>query len=205
MSDAAIMGAGFAPAAPDYNFDVVKKFTIATVFWGIVGFLVGVYIASELAWPALNFGLPWLNFGRLRPVHTSAVIFAFGGNALLGTSLYVVQRTCGARLFGGRPFADFIFWGYNFFLVQAALSYVLGFSRGQEYSEPEWHIDWWLTIVWVCYAVAFIGTIVKRREPHIYVANWFYLSFILTIAVLHTVNTAALPVSFFEAKGYTIY
>jgi cytochrome c oxidase cbb3-type subunit 1 len=189
----------------NYNMDVVKKFTIATVFWGVVGFLVGVYIASELAWPGLNFGLPWLNFGRLRPVHTSAVIFAFGGNALFATSLYVVQRTCGARLFGGRAMADFLFWGYNFFIVQAALSYVLGFSRGQEYSEPEWHLDLWLVVVWVCYAVVFIGTLLKRKQPHIYVANWFYLAFILTIAVLHIVNTLALPVSFFEAKGYTLY
>jgi len=204
MADAASIAAG-ALGRPDYIDGVIKKFTIATVFWGIVGFLVGVYIALELTWPSLNFGLSFLNFGRLRPVHTSAVIFAFGGNALIGTSFYVVQRTCRARLFGGRALSDFVFWGYNFFIVQAALSYVLGFSRGQEYSEPEWHLDLWLVVVWVCYLVVFVGTLLKRKEPHIYVANWFYLAFILTIAVLHIVNTLAVPVSFFEAKGYTLY
>jgi cytochrome c oxidase cbb3-type subunit 1 len=208
MADAAAMTSSLGPrslALPDYNMVVVKKFTIATIFWGIVGFLVGVYIASELAWPVLNFGLPWLNFGRLRPVHTSAVIFAFGGNALLGTSLYVAQRTCRTRLFGGAALADFLFWGYNFFIAQAALSYVMGFSRGQEYSEIEWHIGLWLTLVWVVYAVIYIGTLMRRTEPHIYVANWFYLAFILTIAILHIINSLAIPVSFFEAKGYTIY
>ena len=161
-------------------------------------------IASELAWPALNFGSP-LNFGRLRPVHTSAVIFAFGGNALLGTSFYVVQRTCRARLFGGRALADFVFWGLQFPDRECGAELCVRLSRGQEYSEFEWHLDLWLVIVWVCYAVVFIGTLVKRHEPHIYVANWFYLSFILTIAMLHIVNTLALPVSFFEAKGYTLY
>ncbi len=193
-----------APAAR-YNEDVVRKFVIATLFWGVAGFTVGCWIAAELAWPALNLGLPWSNFGRLRPVHTSAVIFAFGGNALFGTSLYVVQRTCRASLFGGRAVADFLFWGYNFFIIQAALSYVLGFSQGQEYAEPEWHLDLWLTIVWVIYAIVFIGTLMKREEPHIYVANWFYLSFILTVAVLHIVNNIAIPVSFGTAKSYTVY
>jgi len=188
-----------------YNEDVVRKFVIATIFWCLVGLAVGVYLAAELSWPALNLGLPWTNFGRLRPVHTSAVIFAFGGNALIGTSFYVVQRTCRAALFGGRPLADFVFWGYNFFIVQAALSYVLGFSRGQEYSEIEWHLGLLLTIIWVAYAITFIGTLMKREEPHIYVANWFYLSFILTIAMLHIVNCLAIPISFGEAKGYTIY
>jgi cytochrome c oxidase cbb3-type subunit 1 len=188
-----------------YNDDVVRKFIIAAVFWAIVAFAVGVYIASELAWPQLNFGEAWLNFGRLRPVHTSAAIFAFGGSALLGTSFYVVQRTCRARLFGGRAFADFVFWGYQFFIVMAALSYVMGFSKGREYAEPEWHIDLWLTIVWVCYAVIFIGTLMKRVEPHIYVANWFYLAFILTIAVLHIGNNLTVPVSVFGAKSYSLF
>ncbi len=191
--------------AIEYNDDVVKKFLIASVFWAIVAFLVGTYLATELSWPAFNLGLPFLNFGRLRPVHTSAAIFAFGGSALFATSFFVVQRTCRARLFGGEALADFIFWGYQFFIVMAALSYVLGFSRGQEYSEPEWHLDILLTVVWVCYAVVFVGTLLKREEPHIYVANWFYLAFILTIAVLHIGNTAALPVSMYAAKGYVAY
>jgi cytochrome c oxidase cbb3-type subunit I len=187
-----------------YNEAIVKKFLIAAVFWGVVAFLVGVVLAAQLAWPSLNLGLPFTNFGRLRPVHTSAAIFAFGGSALFSTSFYVVQRTCRARLFGGETLANFIFWGYQFFIVQAALSYVLGFSQGQEYAEPEWHLDLFLTLIWVLYALVFLGTVVKRSEPHIYVANWFYMAFILTIAVLHIGNNIALPVSFFSAKSYNI-
>jgi cytochrome c oxidase cbb3-type subunit 1 len=190
--------------APDYNEAVVKKFLIASMFWAIVAFLAGVYIATELAWPQFNLGLSFLNFGRLRPVHTSGAIFAFGGCALLGTSFHVVQRTCRARLFGGEALANFVFWGYQFFIVMAALSYVMGFSKSQEYAEPQWHIDVWLTIVWVAYAVIFIGTLMKREEPHIYVANWFYLAFILTIAVLHVGNNLALPISVFSAQGYQV-
>jgi cytochrome c oxidase cbb3-type subunit I len=189
----------------EYNEAVVRKFVIATMFWGVVAFLVGVVIAAELCWPDLSFGLSFLNFGRLRPVHTSAAIFAFGGNALFATSLYVVQRTCRARLFGGEALANFLFWGYNFFIVMAALSYVLGYSRGQEYSEPEWHLIVFLVIVWVLYAVVFIGTVIMREEEHIYVANWFYIAFILTVAVLVLGNNAALPVSFFQAKSYSAY
>src|SRR4051794_30748215 len=134
-----------------YNDEVVKKFVIATVFWAIVAFMVGVYIASELAWPSLNLGLSFVNFGRLRPVHTSAAVFAFGGSALFATSFYVVQRTCRARLWGGEALANFVFWGYQFFIVMAALSYVMGYSQSKEYAEPEWHLDLWLTVVWVVY------------------------------------------------------
>jgi cytochrome c oxidase cbb3-type subunit I len=188
-----------------YNDAVVKKFVVASLFWAIVAFLVGCYIAAELTWPTLNLGLSFTNFGRLRPVHTSAAIFAFGGSALLGTSFYVVQRTCRARLFGGEALASFVFWGYQFFIVMAALSYVMGFSQSKEYAEPEWHLDLWLTIVWVCYLLIFLGTIMKRSEPHIYVANWFYLAFIITIAVLHIVNNAAIPISFYSAKSYSAY
>jgi len=188
-----------------YNDDVVRKFTIAAMFWAIVAFSAGVYLASELAWPQLNFGLSFLNFGRLRPVHTSAAIFAFGGSALLGTAFYIVQRTCHTRLFGGRALADFVFWGYQFFIVMAALSYVMGFSKGREYAEPEWHLDVWLTIVWVVFAIIFIGTLLKREEPHIYVANWFYLAFILTIAVLHIGNNLTVPISVFSAKSYSLF
>ena len=161
MAEAALHGAGYREVV--YNEAIVKKFIIAAMFWGVVAFLVGVYIATELAWPELNFGLSFLNFGRLRPVHTSAAIFAFGGYALFGTSFYVVQRTCRARLFGGDALANFLFWGYKFFIVMAALSYVLGFSQGQEYAEPEWHLDLWLAVVWVAYAVVFIGTVAEAR------------------------------------------
>ena len=200
MADAAIM----PRPAPDYNEAVVRKFVIATVFWAVVAFLVGVWLATELAWPQANLGLSFINFGRLRPVHTSAAIFAFGGSALFATSFYVVQRTCRARLFGGEALADFVFWGYQFFILMAALSYVMGFSQSQEYAEPQWHLDLWLTVVWVAYAVIFIGTLMKREEPHIYVANWFYLAFILTIAVLHIGNNIALPISVFSAQAYQV-
>ena len=188
-----------------YEESSVRLFTIATVFWGLVGFLVGVVIAFQLAFPVLNLDLPWTTFGRLRPVHTSAVIFAFGGNALLGTSLYVVQRTCRARLFGGALAGGFLFWGYQLFIVLAASGYVLGVTQSREYAEPEWYVDIWLTLVWVLYLVVFVGTIVKRREPHIYVANWFYLAFIVTVAMLHIVNNLAVPVSFSGAKSYSLF
>jgi cytochrome c oxidase cbb3-type subunit I len=191
--------------APVYNEAIVKKCIIAAMFWAaVVAFLAGVYLAAELAWPQFNLGLSFINFGRLRPVHTSAAIFAFGGSALLGTSFHVVQRTCRARLFGGEALANFVFWGYQFFIVMAALSYVMGFSQSQEYAEPEWHLDFWLTVVWVPYAVIFIGTLMLREEPHIYVANWFYLSFILTIAMLHIGNNLAVPISVYSAKSYPV-
>ena len=187
-----------------YNDAVVKAGTIATVFWGIVGFLAGVVIAWQLAFPALNLDLPWTSFGRLRPVHTSAVIFAFGGNALIATSFYVVQRTCRARL-AGRWSPWFVFWGYQLFLVIAASGYVLGVTQSKEYAEPEWYADLWLTIVWVTYLLVFLATIIKRKEPHIFVANWFYLAFIVTIAVLHLGNNPALPVSVFGSKSYVAW
>ncbi|MBT3334384.1 MAG: cytochrome oxidase, partial [Rhodospirillaceae bacterium] len=174
-----------AVSAPVYNDEAIRKFVIATIFWGVVGFTVGVLIAFQLAFPALNMDLEWTSFGRLRPVHTSAVIFAFGGNILLATSLYVVQRTSRVTLFGGEKWAHVIFWGYQIFIVMAALSYVLGFSQSKEYAEPEWFIDLWLTVVWVIYLVVFAGTIFTRKEKHIYVANWFFMAFILTIAMLH--------------------
>jgi len=191
-----------AEAMPIYNEAIVRKSIIAAMFWGVVAFLVGVYLAAELAWPALNFGLPWLNFGRLRPVHTSAAIFAFGGSALIGTAFHVVQRTCRARLFGGDALADFVFWGYQFFIVMAALSYVMGYSQGQEYAEPEWYLDLWLTVVWVAFAIVFIGTVFLRQEEHIYVANWFYMAFILTVAVLHLGNNIVIPLSVYSGKSY---
>ena len=188
-----------------YEEAVVRKYVIAATFWGIVGFLAGVYIAFQLAYPVLNLDLEWTTFGRLRPVHTSAVIFAFGGNILLGTSLYVVQRTCRASLWGGKPLAEFVFWGYQLFIVAAALSYVTGFSQSREYAEPEWIIDLWLTLVWVAYLAQFLGTLIKRKESHIYVANWFYLAFIVTIALLHLGNNLAVPVSFTGMKSYSLF
>jgi cytochrome c oxidase cbb3-type subunit I len=186
-----------------YDEDVVRLFVIATIFWGIVGSAAGVFIALQLAYPALNLGLEWTTFGRLRPVHTSAVIFAFGGNALIGTSLYVVQRTCRVPLFGGPQAAMALFWGYQIFIVLAASGYVLGITQSREYAEPEWYVDLWLTAVWVLYLVIFFGTILRRREPHIYVANWFYLAFIVTIAILHVFNNLAVPVSFLGTKSYS--
>ncbi len=194
-----------AGVAVEYDEEVIRWFTIATLFWGVVAFAMGTFIALQLAYPVLNLGLEWTTFGRLRPVHTSAAIFAFGGNALLGTSLYVVQRTCRASLFGGRPLATFLFWGYQLFLVLAATGYVFGITQSREYAEPEWYTDLWLTLVWVVYLVIFMGTLVRRREPHIYVANWFYLAFIVTIALLHIFNNLAVPVSLFGAKSYSAF
>ena len=187
-----------------YNDGVVRAGVIATMFWGIAGFLVGLVIALQLAFPVLNFDLPWTNFGRLRPLHTSAVIFAFGGNALIATSFYVVQRTCRVRLAGDvAPW--FVFWGYQFFIVLAATGYLLGITQSKEYAEPEWYVDLWLTVVWVVYLLVFLETIRRRSEPHIYVANWFYLSFIVTVAMLHIVNNLSMPVSFFGSKSYSLF
>ena len=156
-----------------YNYKVVRQFTVMTVVWGIVGMLVGVIIAAELVWPDLNMQLPWLHFGRLRPLHTNAVIFAFGGSALFATSYYVVQRTCQTRLFGG-GLAAFTFWGWTSIIVLAAITLPLGITTSKEYAELEWPIDLLITVVWVSYAIVFFGTIMKRRVKHIYVANWFY-------------------------------
>ncbi|MEM7169440.1 MAG: cbb3-type cytochrome c oxidase subunit I, partial [Pseudomonadota bacterium] len=193
-----------ASTEQEYNDDVIKAGVIASVFWGLVGFLVGLIIALQLAYPDLNFDLPWTNFGRLRPVHTSAVIFAFGGNVLIATSFYVVQRTCRARLAGGySPW--FVFWGYQLFIVLAASGYVLGITQSKEYAEPEWYIDLWLTAVWVVYLLVYLATLWRRREPHIYVANWFYLAFIVTVAMLHVINNLAVPVSFTGSKSYVLF
>ncbi|WP_440995305.1 cytochrome-c oxidase, cbb3-type subunit I [Arhodomonas sp. SL1] len=189
-------------ATPAYNDKVVRQFAIATVVWGVVGMLVGVFIAAQMYWPALNFDLPWLTFSRLRPLHTNAVIFAFGGSALIGTSYYVVQRTCGRRLLSDALTA-FTFWGWQVVIVAAAITLPLGITQSKEYAELEWPIDVLITLVWVAYAVVFFGTILKRREKHIYVANWFYGAFIITIALLHVVNNLAIPVSL--TKSYPVY
>ncbi|WP_333834442.1 cytochrome-c oxidase, cbb3-type subunit I [Rubrimonas sp.] len=198
---------GEGPGGPNeerYETGIIRFGVIMTVIWGVVGFLVGVIIALQLAYPLLNLDLPWTTFGRLRPLHTSAVIFAFGGTALITTSFYVVQRTSAAPLVS-RSLGWFVMLGYQWFILLAATSYILGGSQSREYAEPEWYIDLWLTIVWVAYLVVFLGTIMKRKEPHIYVANWFYLSFIVTVAMLHVVNNMAVPVSFFGSKSYSAF
>ncbi len=185
-----------------YNYTVVRQFTVMTVVWGIVGMTVGVLIAAQLVWPALNFDTPWLSYGRLRPLHTNAVIFAFGGSALFATSYYVVQRTCQVRLFSDK-LAAFTFWGWTLIILLAAITLPLGMTSSKEYAELEWPIDILLAVVWVSYAVVFFGTIMKRKVQHIYVANWFFGAFILTVAVLHIVNSMAIPVSL--TKSYSFY
>jgi cytochrome c oxidase cbb3-type subunit 1 len=188
---------------PAYDFDIVRKFSIMTIVWGIVGMAVGVLIASQLVWPGLNdLFQPYTSFGRLRPLHTNAVIFAFGGCALFATSYYVVQRTCQAPLFGGW-LVPFTFWGWQAVIVLAAITLPQGITSAKEYAELEWPIDILLALVWISYAVVFFGTIVKRRTSHIYVANWFYGGFIVTVAVLHIVNSAAIPVTL--TKSYSAY
>ncbi len=189
---------------PNYEMGPVKFATIAAMFWGIAGFTIGLVIALQLAFPAVNFDLPWTNFGRMRPLHTSAVIFAFGGNVLIGTSFYVVQKTCRARL-AGHLSPWFVVLGYNLFVVIAGTGYLLGITQGKEYAEPEWYADLFLTAVWVTYLLVFLATLWRRKEPHIYVANWFYLGFIVTIAVLHLGNNAAIPVSILSPKSYIVW
>lgn len=190
-------------SAPVYNDEVVKLFTIASLFWGVAGMCAGLFIALQMAFPALNFS-EYLSFGRLRPLHTSAVIFAFGGNVLFATSYFVVQRTCRTRLWND-GLALFTFWGYQIFIVMAALGYLNGVTQSKEYAEPEWYADLWLTVVWVAYLLVFLMTLKKREEPHIYVANWFYLAFIATVAVLHLVNGVSLPISITDAKSYPVW
>ena len=185
-----------------YNDKVVRQFAIMTVVWGVVGMLVGLVIAAQLIWPALNFDVPWLSYGRLRPLHTNAVIFAFGGCGLFATAYYVVQRTCHVRLAFDK-LAAFTFWGWQLVIVLAAVSLPLGITQSKEYAELEWPIDLLIAVVWVSFAAVFLGTIAKRRVKHIYVANWFYASFIITVAVLHIFNNLAIPVSLF--KSYPIY
>lgn len=186
-----------------YDDDPVRWGVLATMFWALVGLLAGVFIASQLAFPQLNFE-PYFNFGRVRPLHTSAVIFAFGGNILIASSFYVVQRTCRAQL-AFPTLARFVFWGYQLFIVLAASGYLFGVTQSREYAEPEWYVDLWLTIVWVAYLIVFVGTLARRTEPHIYVANWFYLSFIITIAMLHIVNNLAVPVAWNGSLSFSAF
>ena len=182
----------------NYNDKVVRQFAVMTMVWGVVGMAVGVLIAAQLCWPALNFDLPWLSYGRLRPLHTNAVIFAFGGSALFACSYYVVQRTCHVRLCSD-ALAAFTFWGWQTVILAAAVTLPLGITTSKEYAELEWPIDILITLVWVSYAVVFFGTIMRRKIRHIYVANWFFGAFIITVAMLHLVNSAAIPVTFFKS------
>ncbi|MEK7316031.1 MAG: cytochrome-c oxidase, cbb3-type subunit I [Candidatus Eisenbacteria bacterium] len=191
-----------AGSGETYNLNVVRQFAIMSVVWAIVGMLVGIYIAAELIWPGLSFNLPWLTYGRIRALHTNAVIFAFGGSALFATSYYVVQRTCQVRLFAGK-LAAFTFWGWQTVILAAAITLPLGISTTKEYAELEWPIDIAIAVVWVAYAIVFFGTMWRRRVKHLYVANWFFAAFILAVAMLHIVNSLALPVSL--TKSYSAY
>jgi cytochrome c oxidase cbb3-type subunit I len=188
--------------ATTYNYKVVRQFAIMTVVWGIVGMLVGVILAAQLIWPDLTFGIEWLSYGRLRPLHTNAVIFAFGGSAMFAVSYYIVQRTCQTRLWAEK-LAAFTFWGWTSVIVLAAVTLPLGLTSSKEYAELEWPIDLLITVVWVSYALVFFGTIIKRKTKHIYVSNWFFGAYILVIALLHLVNSAELPVTL--TKSYSAY
>ena len=185
-----------------YSDGVIRQFSIMAVVWGVVGMLMGVIIAAQLVWPELNLGLPWTSFGRLRPLHTNAVIFAFGGCTLFATSYYVVQRTCQTKLFMPK-LATFTFWAWQLVILSAAVSLPLGFTQGKEYAELEWPIDLLIAVTWICYAIVFFGTIGTRKVKHIYVANWFFGAFIITVALLHIVNSAAMPAGFM--KSYSAY
>jgi cytochrome c oxidase cbb3-type subunit 1 len=201
-ADTIVPGSTSGLASGTYNDAIVRQFAIMTIVWGVVGMTVGVLIAAELIWPDLSLGLPWLAYGRLRPLHTNAVIFAFGGSALFASSYYVVQRTCHVRLFSD-ALASFTFWGWQLVIVLAAVTLPLGFTSGKEYAELEWPIDILIAVVWVAYLIVFFGTLIKRRVSHIYVANWFFGAFIITTAVLHIVNSAEIPVSL--TKSYSVY
>lgn len=192
-------------SSEQYNYDIVKKFTIMAILWGIAGMTTGVYIASELAWPFLNFDTAQITFGRLRPLHTSGVIFGFGGNALFATSYYVVQRTSQVRLWGGTLWPNITFYGWNIALLIAGVGYMMGITQGREYAEPEWYVDLAILVVWVIYFVIYTMTLLRRNQPHIYVANWFFMSFILATALLHIFNNLAVPLSFTDVKSYSLF
>lgn len=185
-----------------YDDRIVTAFTAAAVFWAIVGMAAGVYIAAELVWPTLDFGLPWLSFGRLRTVHTNVVLFGFGVSALIGTSLYSVQRTSHVRLFA-RPLSWIVFYAWQAAIVVGGLSLLAGMTGGKEYAELEWPLDIAIALVWVAYAVVFFGTIAKRKIKPIYISNWFYGALIIVVAMLHVVNSLALPATL--TKSYSLF
>jgi len=188
-----------------YNYGIVKKFAIMSMVWGVLGMLAGVYIASELAWPFLNFDIAEITFGRLRPVHTTLVIFGFGGSALFATSYYIVQRTCQARLWGGNGLAEFTFWGWQISVGLGVILYMMGYTQGREYAEFVWQVDLIILVTWVAYATIFFMTLVKRSQPHIYVANWFFVAFILATALLHIFNNLAVPVAWNSFESYSLF
>jgi cytochrome c oxidase cbb3-type subunit 1 len=191
-------------ADSQYNYDIIKRFAVMALVWGILGMFAGTYIAAELAFPFLNFDTPEITFGRLRPVHTTLVIFGFGGSALFATSYYVVQRTCQTRL-SSNMLAGFTFWGWQASVLLGVLGYVNGYTQGREYAEFVWPIDLLITITWVAYFYVYVTTLMRRSQPHIYVANWFYMSFILATAILHIVNNLAMPVSLFSLQSYSAF
>jgi cytochrome c oxidase cbb3-type subunit 1 len=194
-----------SPARLDaYYDDPTKVGIILALCWAIIGMAMGVWIAAQLAWPSLRFDAAWSSFGRLRPMHTSGVIFGFGGNVLIATSYHVMQRTSRARL-AGQLSPWFVLIGFNLFCVVAASGYPMGVTQSKEYAEPEWYADIWLVVVWVTYLVLYIRTLARRNEPHIYVANWYFLAFILVVAVLHIVNNLAMPASFAGVKSYSAF
>ena len=195
---------GAVTADAQYNYDIVKKFSIAALVWGVLGMSAGTYIAAELAFPFLNFDIAEITFGRLRPGHTTMVIFGFGGNALFATSYYVVQRTCQARLWG-TGLATFTFWGWQVVLALGVLGYLNGITDGKEYAEFPWYLDILIAVVWVAYLTIFVQTLRRRSQPHIYVANWFYLAFILATAILHIFRNLAMPVGLFHPDAYSLY
>jgi len=185
-----------------YDDATVRKFVLATILWGVVGMLVGVLIALQLAVPELSFGLPWLTFGRLRPLHTNAVIFAFAGNTIFAGIYYSTQRLCKARMFSD-ALSKFHFWGWQAIIVAAAITLPSGITVSKEYAELEWPIDIAIAIVWVAFGINFFGTLIRRREQHLYVALWFYIATIITVAMLHIINSLAIPVSLF--KSYSVF
>ncbi|MGM0476447.1 MAG: cytochrome-c oxidase, cbb3-type subunit I [Pseudomonadota bacterium] len=204
IADSASAHEGTVQAAEQYNYDIVRKFTIMAIVWGVVGMLAGVWIAAELAWPALNFNIPELTFGRLRPIHTSGVIFGFGGSILFATSYYVVQRTCQTRLYSD-TLANFTFWGWQAVIVLSVLTILSGNTMGREYAEHAWPIAILIAVVWVAYLWIYVQTLRRRSQPHIYVANWFFLSFILATALLHIFNNMAVPISLFSWQSYSLH
>ena len=187
-----------------YYDDPIKAGIVIALIWGVIGMFFGAWVAALLAWPDLTFDAGWASFGRLRPVHTSGVIFGFGGNALIATSFHVMQRTSRARL-PDQLSPWFVLVGYNLFCVLAASGYLMGMTQSREYAEPEWYADIWLVIVWVTYFVLYVRTLARRKEPHIYVANWYYLAFILVVAILHIVNNLAVPIGLFASKSYSLF
>jgi cytochrome c oxidase cbb3-type subunit 1 len=198
------MVSGAAPAHSQYNYDIIKKFTIMALVWGVLGMSGGVYIAAELAFPLLNFDIPQITFGRLRPVHTSLVIFGFGGSALFATSYYVVQRTCQVPL-SSNLLANLTFWGWQVAIVLGVLGYMQGITEGKEYAEFPWYLDLLIAVTWVAYFIVFLQTLLRRTQAHIYVANWFYLAFILATAILHIFRNLSVPVGLFHPDSYSVY